>query len=81
MPTTPKREERMKENMFEANNELTHTTNQNCASPSSEEEEQKPTPVVRPRVERCVLGRAHAWEGGRTCRCRCLTLKLQYGIE
>jgi hypothetical protein len=31
---------------LEAKNELTHTANQNCASPSSGEEEQKPILVV-----------------------------------
>ena len=38
-----------------AKNELTHTANQNCASPSSKEEEQKPTLVVEQHVEKCVL--------------------------
>ena len=71
----------MKESKFKANNELMHTSNQNCASPSSREEEQKPIPVVGPRAVRCVLGQAYAWGGGRTCRYRCPTPKLQYGVE
>ena len=39
----------------ETKNELTHTTNRKCVSPSSGEEEQKPTLVVGQPAEKCVL--------------------------
>ena len=71
----------MKESKFETNKEFTHTAYQNCASASCGEEEQKPSLVEEQVVERCALGRAHAWGGGRNCRCRCPTPKLQYVVE
>jgi hypothetical protein len=50
----------------EFKNELTHTANQNCASPSSGGEEQKRTLVVGQVSEKCVLDQVHTWGGGWT---------------
>ena len=58
----------MQTKKLEANIELTHTANQNFASPSSEEKEQKWTPVVEQFAGKCdhAQAHAHAWEGGET---------------
>ena len=56
----------MQASKLEAKNKLTHTTNRNCASPSSGEEEQKPTLVVEQHAEKCVLAQTHIWGGGWT---------------
>jgi hypothetical protein len=53
-------------NKVESKNKFTHTTNQNCALPSSKEEEQKLSLVEGRRVERCVFAHAHEWGGGWT---------------
>jgi hypothetical protein len=53
-------------NKLKFKNELTHTANRNCASPSSGGEEQKWTLVVGHPSEKCVLDQAHAWGGGWT---------------
>ena len=53
-------------NKLDSKNELTHTTNQNCASPSSGEEEQNPSLVEGKRIERYVFAHAYEWEGGWT---------------
>ena len=45
----------MQTNELEAKNELTHTTNQNCTSPSFGEEEQKVILVVGQPAEKCVF--------------------------
>jgi len=71
----------LEESKFEANNELTHTANQNCASASCGEEEQKPSLVEEVVVGRCALGPGHAWGGGGTCRCQCQPPKPQYVAE
>ena len=49
--------------MLKARNELMHTTNQNCASPSSREDKQKPSLVEGQRVAKCVPAQAHKWGG------------------
>ena len=56
----------MQASKLQAKNELTPTTNQNYASPSSGEKEQKPTLVVRQHVEKSVFAQAYEWEGGWT---------------
>ena len=63
MSKTPIREDR-NANKLESNNELTHTTNQNCTLPSSGEEEQKRSLIEGRRVERYALAQALEW-GGR----------------
>jgi len=63
MSKTPIQEDR-NANKLKSKNELTHTTNRNCASPSSGEEDIKPSLVKGRRVERCVLAQAHEWGGG-----------------
>ena len=80
MTKTSIREDR-NANKLESENELTHTTNQNCATPSSGEEEQKPSHVEGQPVERCTLAQAHEWGGGWTCRHQCPTQAPQYGVE
>ena len=53
-------------NKLKARNELTHTSNQNCALPSSEDEEQKPILVEGRSVGRSVLDLAFEGGGGWT---------------
>jgi hypothetical protein len=50
-------------NKLEINNELTHTANRNCTSPSSGGEVQKPNHVVGQPSENCVLDQPYAWGG------------------
>ena len=66
MSKIPIREDRSATKL-KAKNELTHTSNENCASLFSGEEEQKPSLGKGPHAKRRVFGWAHAWEGGRTC--------------
>jgi hypothetical protein len=56
----------MQKNLLEAKNKVTHTTNQNCILPSSEEEEQKPTLILGQPTKKWVFTQAHAWGGGWT---------------
>ena len=68
-------------NKLDSKNKFTHTSNQNYASPSFEEEEQKLSHVEGRPVERCILAQAHKWGGGWTWRHQYPTQTPQYGVE